>query len=385
MSEPEAKRARVGSQEAGEGGPPPGPPPAEEGKVGEAPPTAQPAADAPPILPPASPPPGQGTDWTEYWSDAHKRPFWYNTASGESVWTRPDSLPPAPTSAPASAPASYAASPFVAAGSAYGQLPAAGAAYGQLPGQAAAAYGQLPGQAAAAGYGWPAGQDPYAGYSAAAYGAAAAAAAGYGAAGYGAAYGAPGVQMPGALGMGVTQSMPSAADGQLLVGTVKAWMEHEGCGWVTPVHGGTDILVQRSIFTGATWEGRLIQNETVYFPQPEEHQGRLTVSKIYGPGVDAGPGPGQLEGVVKAWREDKGFGFITQSGGGEDLFVNRAVFAGANREGQLLPGRKIYYDAPSPDPRKPGRSTTAHVQGPGVLNFNPPAGGGVPPGDWTTM
>eukprot|EP01062_Namystynia_karyoxenos_P051937 TRINITY_DN4112_c0_g1_i2.p1 TRINITY_DN4112_c0_g1~~TRINITY_DN4112_c0_g1_i2.p1 ORF type:complete len:293 (+),score=47.27 TRINITY_DN4112_c0_g1_i2:111-881(+) len=50
-----------------------------------------------------SPAPGGGglpPGWEEIFDDQHRRPYWYNAATGESTWTRPQAPAPAPAPAP---------------------------------------------------------------------------------------------------------------------------------------------------------------------------------------------------------------------------------------------------------------------------------------------
>lgn len=75
--------------------------------------------------------------------------------------------------------------------------------------------------------------------------------------------------------------------------------------------------------------------------------------------------PGALSGRVKAWLPERGIGFVTQDGGGDDLFVPRRVL-GACRDSLLVVGEQVFYTTPIPDPRNPKSQTTQRVWGPGV-------------------
>jgi len=51
---------------------------------------------------------------------------------------------------------------------------------------------------------------------------------------------------------------------------------------------------------------------------------------------------GMLQGQVKAWFDDKGFGFVTPAEGGDDLFVHRRTL----EDGQMLvPGATVMYES----------------------------------------
>lgn len=64
-------------------------------------------------------------------------------------------------------------------------------------------------------------------------------------------------------------------------------------------------------------------------------------------------------GTVKTIRADKGFGFITPDGGGQDLFFHFSVLQGARLE-ELREGQAVSYEA-GPDPRDPSRQRAVQV------------------------
>eukprot|EP00662_Eupelagonemidae_sp_cell21_P025498 gene25498-48025_t len=92
----------------------------------------------------------------------------------------------------------------------------------------------------------------------------------------------------------------------------------------------------RKVFTEGR-EGRLVVDAVVYYdppvPNPKGKAGSITTHRaqrasapgaegedgwspahrVWGPGVDCGPAPGQLRGTVKRWMDDKGFGFALAS------------------------------------------------------------------------
>jgi uncharacterized membrane protein YsdA (DUF1294 family)/cold shock CspA family protein len=58
----------------------------------------------------------------------------------------------------------------------------------------------------------------------------------------------------------------------------------------------------------------------------------------------------KLKGTLKEWNEDKGFGFISPSGGGVDVFAHISAFQ--NRFRKPMPGDVVIYH---PEKRKDGR------------------------------
>eukprot|EP01065_Artemidia_motanka_P025716 TRINITY_DN30692_c0_g1_i1.p1 TRINITY_DN30692_c0_g1~~TRINITY_DN30692_c0_g1_i1.p1 ORF type:complete len:313 (+),score=9.14 TRINITY_DN30692_c0_g1_i1:98-940(+) len=153
-------------------------------------------------------------------------------------------------------------------------------------------------------------------------------------------------------------------------GTVKLWNDQKGFGFIRPDDGSQDVFVHRKSFAGQGREGRLLPGQRVYYspavPNPKGAPGTITTHKLFGPGVDAGPQPGQLTGSVKFWNDAKGFGFIQAADGSQDVFVLRRSFS-ATRAGVLIAGSTVHYDPPVPNPKgSPGSIITHRVHGPGV-------------------
>ena len=65
------------------------------------------------------------------------------------------------------------------------------------------------------------------------------------------------------------------------------------------------------------------------------------------------------QGTVKWFNETKGFGFIANDEGGEDVFVH---FSAIQSEGfrTLAEGQKVTYDT-EPDPKDPGKLRAVNV------------------------
>ena len=66
------------------------------------------------------------------------------------------------------------------------------------------------------------------------------------------------------------------------------------------------------------------------------------------------------EGTIKTIRDDRGFGFITPSDGGADIFFHASVVQGVLFE-QLQQGQRVEYDE-GPDERDPRRTRATRVR-----------------------
>jgi CspA family cold shock protein len=49
-------------------------------------------------------------------------------------------------------------------------------------------------------------------------------------------------------------------------------------------------------------------------------------------------------GIVKAWYDEKGFGFIGRPNGGEDVFVHHTAIEGRGRR-SLIEGQAVQFEA----------------------------------------
>jgi len=67
------------------------------------------------------------------------------------------------------------------------------------------------------------------------------------------------------------------------------------------------------------------------------------------------------EGTVKMWNEERGFGFITPLGGGDDVFVHRSSL----KEGVMLaPGHAVSYEAQWDDKKRKDRAADVAIAEP---------------------
>jgi cold shock protein len=74
-----------------------------------------------------------------------------------------------------------------------------------------------------------------------------------------------------------------------------------------------------------------------------------------------------LKGVLKTWKEDRGFGFITPDHGGRDLFVHISAIQQASR--RPVPGDIIYYQVVR-DKNGKFRAINANIEGMSVTRKN---------------
>jgi CspA family cold shock protein len=137
-------------------------------------------------------------------------------------------------------------------------------------------------------------------------------------------------------------SRPSAPPGQAVGATVKWFNPEKGFGFVS-IEGREDAFLHGSALERSGHAS--VQPGTTLRVKIEHGQKGLQVSEVLevdastatpearrgvprqgGPRIDkSGPAPGptvQIEGVVKWFSSDKGFGFVEAAGGGKDVFVH---------------------------------------------------------------
>jgi CspA family cold shock protein len=65
-------------------------------------------------------------------------------------------------------------------------------------------------------------------------------------------------------------------------------------------------------------------------------------------------------GTIRSLRTDRGFGFISPDGGGEDIFFHNSAVAGRAFD-QLQEGQRVAFET-GPDPRNPQRTRAEDVR-----------------------
>jgi cold shock CspA family protein len=73
-----------------------------------------------------------------------------------------------------------------------------------------------------------------------------------------------------------------------------------------------------------------------------------------------------IKGVLKTWKEDRGFGFIKPDAGGKDVFIHISALKGVSR--RPITGDVIYYQI-TKDNRGKYKAINAQIEGVGLENI----------------
>lgn len=76
-----------------------------------------------------------------------------------------------------------------------------------------------------------------------------------------------------------------------------------------------------------------------------------------------------IKGVLKTWKEDRGFGFISPDDGGKDIFIHISALKGTSR--RPVTGDVIYYQV-ARDNRGKFKAVNAHIEGVEILEDKVP-------------
>ncbi|MEY3808293.1 MAG: hypothetical protein RI893_1269 [Pseudomonadota bacterium] len=71
-----------------------------------------------------------------------------------------------------------------------------------------------------------------------------------------------------------------------------------------------------------------------------------------------------IKGVLKTWKEDRGFGFISPDDGGKDIFIHISALKGTSR--RPVTGDVIYYQS-ARDNRGKYKAVNAYIEGIEIL------------------
>ena len=127
-----------------------------------------------------------------------------------------------------------------------------------------------------------------------------------------------------------------------------AWFNAEkGFGFVTPEDGGDDVFVHFSAIADGGYrslqEGQLVAYEVAPGDRgPQARRVHVLEGGAPGPAL---PAPtGRPLGTVAWFDDDKGFGFVTPDGGGDDLFVHFSSIVGEGGHRSLAEGARVEFD-----------------------------------------
>lgn len=145
---------------------------------------------------------------------------------------------------------------------------------------------------------------------------------------------------------------PSGLDGPPVRATVKWFNGVKGFGFVAPSDGTPDAFLHASVLSrvGLSDLAEGAEVMVVIGPGPKGPQVIRLVDVIGGgsprrerpaPSRAAPGGPEvELEGSVKWFKDDKGFGFVTTDDGGKDVFVHKSILRRAGLE-SLQSGERV--------------------------------------------
>lgn len=77
-----------------------------------------------------------------------------------------------------------------------------------------------------------------------------------------------------------------------------------------------------------------------------------------------------IKGVLKTWKEDRGFGFISPDDGGKDIFIHISALKGTSR--RPVTGDVIYYQV-ARDNRGKFKAVNAYIDGVEILEDKAPS------------
>ncbi|WP_272726386.1 cold-shock protein [Cellulomonas fimi] len=175
-----------------------------------------------------------------------------------------------------------------------------------------------------------------------------------------------------------------AADAALgVLGTVSWYEPAKGYGFVAPDGGGAEIFLHSSAIVGGgvVSEGQRVAFLVVPGEKGPQADHLLPLGPEATPAAAADDG---ADGTVTWYDPDKGFGFVAQDAGGEDVFVHaRSLTGGLN---ELVEGDRVTYDV-EPGERGPqargvrlvgGRPRRSAPAASPRGRSGAPAGGGAP-------
>jgi len=167
-------------------------------------------------------------------------------------------------------------------------------------------------------------------------------------------------------------------------GTIKAWNEQRGFGFITNDADGVDVYFHRVniINADSAVEGDLVRFDVAFDAKYNKNCCKNVTTSGGATATPASKGnyglsnvtavPGSNTGTVKAWNEARGFGFILSDSTGEDLYFHRTRLAdGAHSAAVGVPvSYEVEYD------EKAQKNCAINVVGAGVGAVAPAKGAG---------
>ena len=144
---------------------------------------------------------------------------------------------------------------------------------------------------------------------------------------------------------------PAPDQGFQTEAVVKWFNLTKGFGFVAPVDGSSDAFIHSSVVSRAGLRD-VAEGTKLLVQIGDGAKGRQVLSIVQILGVAEVPGQSnntrppatgpetELTGVVKWFKTDKGFGFVTPDDGGRDVFVHRTVVLRAGLQ-SLESGQKV--------------------------------------------
>lgn len=180
--------------------------------------------------------------------------------------------------------------------------------------------------------------------------------------------------------------MPSG-DGVPIRATVKWFNTAKGFGFVTPEDGSPEAFLHLSALKQAGFES-IGEGAGMLVEIGQSPKGRQVVrvvevdnssARAPGPRMRPGPGPGpgaaqpplsmegavDVDGVVKWFSSLKGYGFVSPSDGGKDVFVHITILRNAGLD-TLMPGQPVRMKVVTA--RKGPEAVSVQVTGPTPAN-----------------
>lgn len=142
---------------------------------------------------------------------------------------------------------------------------------------------------------------------------------------------------------------PAPDQGFQTEAVVKWFNLTKGFGFVAPIDGSSDAFIHSSVVSRAGLRD-VAEGTKLLVEISDGMKGRqvLSILSVLGmgevpqmPARPAATGPeSELTGVVKWFKPDKGFGFVTPDDGGRDIFVHRTAVLRAGAQ-SLESGQKV--------------------------------------------